>query len=68
MFSKRPPDIEDDRSEPTIRPSEPAMSTRSSPKPAGGTVKVATIGPSITIRGDMSGDEDLIVQGRPSNH
>ncbi len=36
---------------------EPAISPRSSKE-------AATIGPSISIRGDVSGEEDLIVQGQ----
>lgn len=37
-------------------PARPAASTRSA-----GT---ATIGPSITVKGEVSGDEDLVIQGR----
>ena len=48
---------EDDlvQQKPTIEPRPPAPSRSREP---------ATIGPSISIRGDLSGDEDLIVQGR----
>jgi cytoskeletal protein CcmA (bactofilin family) len=35
-----------------------------SPRPATSTGERAIIGPSITIRGDVSGDEDLLIQGR----
>lgn len=38
-----------------------ATQTRTAAPRGGGT---ATIGPSITIRGEVGGDEDLIVQGR----
>lgn len=31
---------------------------------AAGTQDIATIGPSITIKGEVSGDEDLVIQGR----
>ena len=34
------------------------------PARAAGTRKAATLGPSIFIHGDVTGDEDLIVQGR----
>lgn len=34
------------------------------PVPQNGARGTATIGPSISIRGDLSGDEDLIIQGR----
>ncbi len=43
--------------EPRSMPVEPSMS----PRPAR---EAATIGPSISIRGDVSGEEDLIVQGQ----
>ena len=33
-------------------------------RPAGGSSERATIGRSITIQGDVSGDEDLLIQGR----
>ena len=48
---------EDDlaQQKPTIEQRPPAPSRPREP---------ATIGPSISIRGDLSGDEDLIVQGR----
>ena len=41
----------------SLEPSISAPPSRQSPKES------ATIGPSIKIRGDISGDEDLIVQG-----
>ncbi len=34
------------------------------PRPATGSSERATIGRSITIRGEVSGDEDLLIQGR----
>ena len=43
--------------EPRSMPVEPSISPRPSKE-------AATIGPSISIRGDVSGEEDLIVQGR----
>jgi len=56
---------ESDQSERPPRPGEP------SPKPVTGASASAskrggpaTIGPSITIKGDVSGDEDLVIQGR----
>jgi cytoskeletal protein CcmA (bactofilin family) len=33
-------------------------------RPAAKAGEAATIGPSITIKGDVSGDEDLLIQGR----
>ncbi len=43
--------------------SAPSVSGNRNPAPrkGGGT---ATIGPSITVKGDVSGDEDLVIQGR----
>ena len=55
MFNKRP-DADDADEDATVRGNEPPP--RPSPK------TTATIGPSICIRGDLTGDEDLIVQGR----
>ncbi len=34
------------------------------PKPSAPARKTATIGPSITIKGDISGGEDLLIEGR----
>jgi len=38
--------------------------TRESARRSAGPAERATIGPSITIRGEVSGDEDLLIQGR----
>ena len=48
---------------PTAQPNENAPRTES---PRGGAAhrERATIGPSISIRGDVTGDEDLLIQGR----
>lgn len=35
-----------------------------SPRPAAARGEVASIGPSITVKGDISGEEDLLVQGQ----
>ena len=43
------------------RPQQTAAGRNSPPHRSGGS---ATIGPSITIKGDVSGDEDLMIQGR----
>ena len=45
-------------SEPRSLPVDPVLTKASSPRP-----EAATIGASITVRGDVSGDEDLVVQG-----
>lgn len=56
MFKK--PEPEEIRSEPMIRSSEPTpLSTSRSRAPA-------TIGPSIHINGDVTGNEDVIIEGR----
>jgi cytoskeletal protein CcmA (bactofilin family) len=52
--------------EPAMNPPRPAMpspvtSPQSEPRRSG---ERATIGPSIIIKGDLSGDEDLVIEGR----
>lgn len=56
----------DDQSDPTPTQSRSESATpRTEPyRSVRGTGERATIGPSITIRGEVSGDEDLLVQGR----
>jgi len=44
--------------------SEGTSSRVDSPSPARSGSERATIGPSITIRGEVTGDEDLLIQGR----
>jgi cytoskeletal protein CcmA (bactofilin family) len=54
----------DESGEGTVQPTGPARTTvgqTSSPTRGSGS---ATIGPSIKIKGDVTGDEDLIIQGR----
>ncbi len=48
------------RPEPTTTPAQPAAPLA----PARQQGQQATIGSSITIRGDVTGDEDLLIQGR----
>lgn len=43
------------------RPAQGSVARAPSPHRAGGP---ATIGPSISFKGDVSGDEDLMIQGR----
>jgi len=43
---------------------EPTTSTSPRSNPVEPRREGATIGPSITIKGDLSGEEDLIIQGR----
>lgn len=45
-----------------VRPESSADRERSTPRHSSG--ERATIGRSITIRGDVTGDEDLVIQGR----
>jgi cytoskeletal protein CcmA (bactofilin family) len=45
-------------------PPRPAASTSGSERVVRGSREEAIIGPSITIRGDVTGDEDLTIQGR----
>jgi cytoskeletal protein CcmA (bactofilin family) len=45
-------------------PTPPSTSADRPTRPVGTANERATIGRSITIRGDVSGDEDLMIQGR----
>ena len=57
----------DEESKPTENPmtgSNPSSRPRAVKQAASATGEPATIGPSITIRGDVTGDEDLYIQGR----
>ena len=56
MFKK--PDYDDGRPEPKIHPSEPTM------PPAHRSRAAASIGPTIQINGDVSGNEDLTIDGQ----
>jgi cytoskeletal protein CcmA (bactofilin family) len=47
----------------TPRPEEKSLRPQPT-RPGAGSTERATIGRSITIRGDVSGDEDLLIQGR----
>lgn len=51
----------------TPRPATPAPKattpTAEAPRATSGRAGYATIGPSIVIRGEVSGDEDLVIQG-----
>lgn len=58
MFNKRN-EPEESHAEPTL--SAPSMSAPPTPRVA--RESAATIGPSIRINGDLSGEEDVIVQG-----
>jgi cytoskeletal protein CcmA (bactofilin family) len=56
------PDENPSHPEPTLAPQRPALSPQAEPRrPERAT---ATIGPSIFIKGDLSGDEDLVIEGR----
>jgi cytoskeletal protein CcmA (bactofilin family) len=46
------------------RPTNPTPTASSNPEPRRTSSERATIGPSIIIKGDLSGDEDLVVEGR----
>ena len=45
------------------QPESAASFSSASPPPSGPSSPVATIGPSINIKGEVSGDENLIIQG-----
>lgn len=48
----------------SVSPSAPAAQPAPTPARTAGTPDRATIGRSITIRGDVTGNEDLLIQGR----
>ena len=53
------------RVEPEANPPAPSHPSDDHPVAASGRAReMASIGPSITIRGDLSGEENLIIQGR----
>lgn len=56
MWSKKPEADEDMAEQTSPPPVSPVLQN--------GSRGPATIGPSISIRGDLAGDEDLIIQGR----
>ena len=49
---------------PDSGPPRPAPGPSGADRPPRGPREAAVIGPSITIRGDVTGDEDLTIQGR----
>ncbi len=54
------PESDDIEDETTNRPERPATVQRASPA----RKEAAMIGPSISIKGDLTGEEDLVVEGR----
>jgi len=56
----------DEVTDPAARqPDSPRSNPRPTPEPSDRTGKKgATIGPSITVQGDVSGNEDLLIEGR----
>jgi cytoskeletal protein CcmA (bactofilin family) len=48
---------------PQVRPAAPPVAAAPSPEPARRGER-ATIGPSILIKGDLAGEEDLVIEGR----
>ncbi len=57
-----------DSNEPSLEPSPPSGASPAAPRapqpPRAPSVDLGTIGPSITIRGEVTGNEDLIIRGR----
>jgi cytoskeletal protein CcmA (bactofilin family) len=49
---------------PRPSPVPPSSASPSAPEPPRRTGERATIGPSIFIKGDLTGDEDLVIEGR----
>jgi len=54
---------DEDQSPRPVTPT-PSVTTPETPRPPSGRAGFATIGPSIVIRGEVSGDEDLVIQGQ----
>jgi len=52
------------KTEPQSTHPEPSAAPAERPRPADRPREMATIGPSISIQGDLAGEEDLIIQGR----
>ena len=52
------------KSEPESVHPDPAAAAAERPAPASRPKEIATVGPSISIQGDLAGEEDLIIQGR----
>jgi len=55
---------EDEQAPRTAPPTPTATPTVEAPRTTPSRVSFATIGPSIVIRGEVSGDEDLVIQGQ----
>jgi len=54
---------EEDQTPRPVSPT-PSVTAPEPPRPPSGRAGFATIGPSIVIRGEVSGDEDLVIQGQ----
>lgn len=52
------------KTEPPPTQFEPAAAPAERPKATDRPREMATIGPSISIQGDLAGEEDLVIQGR----
>lgn len=67
MFNKREQQESDaaTRAESASQPADRAQAAAGTPpRPAGGSAHAAIIGPSISIDGQLKGEEDLIIEGR----
>ncbi len=70
LSKNNPPRIDDDfdiPSEPVVpgyTPAAPAVRTTQASETRPGQSPIAVIGTKIVIRGDVSGEEDLLIQGR----
>ena len=65
MFKKSRSDpVEPSRPVAESRREAPSLKPDPGPSPASRKVESSIVGPSILIQGDMTGDEDLVIQGR----
>lgn len=70
LSKNNPPRVDDDfdiPNEPVVpgyTPAAPVVRTTSATETRSGTNPTAVVGPKIVIRGDVSGEEDLLIQGR----
>lgn len=62
--SKSAPRTEGERSAPSHDSPRPAVAPAPAAPKTATEVKTAVIGPNIRIQGELSGDEDLVVEGR----
>lgn len=63
LFGKTPAPREEDKGKPVSQPEAPPPS-RNAPNPPKTEAKTAVIGPQVRIQGELSGEEDVLIEGR----